>query len=553
MKIKTLVAVLFLSAGATTVVAQDDANCNSNSSISHEAVKAGNFKDAYTPWKAVLENCPTLRFYTFTDGYKILKGLLGQIKDRNSAEYKKYFDELMNTHDLRMKYTQEFLGKGVKVSSEDEALGIKAVDYIAFAPKVDVNQAYDWLKKSVDAAKAESAAATLFYFLQMSHDKLKEDPAHKEQFILKGLLGQIKDRNSAEYKKYFDELMNTHDLRMKYTQEFLGKGVKVSSEDEALGIKAVDYIAFAPKVDVNQAYDWLKKSVDAAKAESAAATLFYFLQMSHDKLKEDPAHKEQFIQDYLAASEYADDAIAAADKESVKKAFGGIKDNLVALFINSGTADCESLQGIYGPKVETNQTDLNYLKKVISIMKMMKCTDSDAYQQASFYVYKIEPSAEAATGCAYQAYKKGDIDGSVKFFDEAINLETDNAKKAEKAYAAASVLTTAKKLSQARSYAQKAISFNENYGAPYILIANLYAMSPNWSDESALNKCTYFAVIDKLQKAKSVDPSVTEEVNKMISRYSAYTPQAKDLFMLGYKAGDRITIGGWIGESTTIR
>ena len=328
MKIKTLVAVLFLSAGATTVVAQDDANCNSNSSISHEAVKAGNFKDAYTPWKAVLENCPTLRFYTFTDGYKILKGLLGQIKDRNSAEYKKYFDELMNTHDLRMKYTQEFLGKGVKVSSEDEALGIKAVDYIAFAPKVDVNQAYDWLKKSVDAAKAESAAATLFYFLQMSHDKLKEDPAHKEQFI----------------------------------------------------------------------------------------------------------------QDYLAASEYADDAIAAADKESVKKAFGGIKDNLVALFINSGTADCESLQGIYGPKVETNQTDLNYLKKVISIMKMMKCTDSDAYQQASFYVYKIEPSAEAATGCAYQAFKKGDIDSAVKFFDEAVNLETDNLKKAEKAYAAAAVL-----------------------------------------------------------------------------------------------------------------
>ena len=61
MKIKTLVAMLFLSAGATTVVAQDATNCNSNSSISHEAVRAGNFKDAYTPWKAVLENCPTLR------------------------------------------------------------------------------------------------------------------------------------------------------------------------------------------------------------------------------------------------------------------------------------------------------------------------------------------------------------------------------------------------------------------------------------------------------------------------------------------------------------
>ena len=79
--------MLFLSAGATTVVAQDATNCNSNSSISHEAVRAGNFKDAYTPWKAVLENCPTLRFYTFTDGYKILKGLMGQIKDRNNPTH----------------------------------------------------------------------------------------------------------------------------------------------------------------------------------------------------------------------------------------------------------------------------------------------------------------------------------------------------------------------------------------------------------------------------------------------------------------------------------
>ena len=172
MKIKTLVAMLFLSAGATTVVAQDASNCNSNSSISHEAVRAGNFKDAYTPWKAVLENCPTLRFYTFTDGYKILKGLMAQIKDKNNPEYQKYFDELMNTHDLRMKYTEEFLAKGTKVSSADEALGIKAVDYIALAPKVDANQAYQWLSQSVNAVKGESAAATLFYFLQMSWDKL---------------------------------------------------------------------------------------------------------------------------------------------------------------------------------------------------------------------------------------------------------------------------------------------------------------------------------------------------------------------------------------------
>ena len=86
-----------------------------------------------------------------------------------------------------------------------------------------------------------------------------------------------------------------------------------------------------------------------------------------------------------------------------------------------------------------------------------------------------------------------------------------------------------------------------------MLIAALYATSPNWSDEAALNKCTYFVILDKLQRAKAVDPSVAEEANKQIAVYSAYTPQAKDLCMLGYKAGDRITVGGWIGETTTIR
>ena len=95
MKIKTLVAVLLLSGGVTSTFAQTE-NCNSNSSISHEAVRAGNFKDAYAPCMAVLKDCPTLRYYTFTDAQKILVGFLSQIKDRNSADYKKYFDELMD-------------------------------------------------------------------------------------------------------------------------------------------------------------------------------------------------------------------------------------------------------------------------------------------------------------------------------------------------------------------------------------------------------------------------------------------------------------------------
>ncbi len=439
MKIKTLVAVLLLSGGVTSAFAQTE-DCNKNSSISHEAVRANNFKDAYLPWKEVLKACPTLKFYTFNDGIKILTAFLNEIKDRNSADYKKYFDELMEVYDLRMQYTPNF-------------------------------------------------------------QHLKGTPT----------VGDTK------------------------------------------GSKAISYIAYAPNLDVNQAYAWLKESIEAEKEGSKSPILHYFLDMSLNKLKADPNHKEQFIQDYLTDSEYVDAAIAAENDPAKKQALQQVKDNLVAMFINSGTADCESLQSIYGPKVEANQTDSAYLKKAIAVMKMMKCTESEAYFQASYYMYKINPTADAATGCGYMAYKKGDFDTAIKYFDEALSLESDSEKKAQLCYIVAASLFNSKKLSQARSYLQKAIGFKENFGDAYILLAQLYASSPNWNDESALNKCTYFVVIDKLQRAKAVDPSVADKANELISTYARYTPKAEDLFMLGIKAGDRVTIGGWIGESTTVR
>jgi tetratricopeptide (TPR) repeat protein len=325
------------------------------------------------------------------------------------------------------------------------------------------------------------------------------------------------------------------------------------STDAALGTKAIDYIQYAPNIDVNTAYSWLSQSLKAEQEKSTANVMNFFLDMSGQKLKSDENHKEQFIQDYMLSTQYADAAIAAATKETVKSGYETVRSNLDAQFINSGVATCESLQNIYAPKVEANKSNLEALKDIIKVMDMMGCRDNDAYQQASLYAYQIEPSADAALGCAAMSFKKGDTSGAVKFFDEALQLETESSKKAEIAYKAAVVLASKKQLSQARSYAQKAISYKENYGAPYILIATLYAGNYKWSDEPILNKCAFWAAIDKLQRAKSVDSSCTEEANKLIGQYSAYTPESKDLFMLGYKSGDRITIGGWIGETVTIR
>ncbi len=455
MKIRTLLMAMALTSGVSAS-AQATSDCRANSTISHQAVKAKSYKDAYKANMQVIENCPTMKYYTFTDAQKILTGLLSEITDKNSADYKMYFDQLMHTWDLRIQYIPHFAKRMKGVPSQSAALGLKAIDYINFAPTVDPKVAYSWLKGCVDAEGANTDPTVIHHFVDISKNVISVDESHKDVFFDDYLLGN----------KLLDE-------------EF--ENANKALEDSTITTK------------------------------------------ERVKLERDLANIK------------------------------GIRGNVEAFLINSGVASCESLQEIYGPKIEENKDDAAFLNKTVSLFKSLGCKESDAYFTASAYLYNINPSVSAAIGCAYMNYKKGDYNEAVKYFNAATELEKNDTKKAEIAYATAAALLQAKKYAQARNFCNKAISYNKNYGEPYILLANIYASSPNWSEEHALNLCTYYLVVQKAQRAKAIDPTLSEAANKIINNYSKHLPQAKDLFMLGYKPGDEIKIGGWIGETITVK
>ena len=368
--------------------------------------------------------------------------------------------------------------------------------------------------------------------------------------ILRALIAAEKD--GAKQKEYFNLLMKVHDQRIQYLDKLNTLSRTKSTKGDIMGTKAHDYLSMGGQ-DMNAAYAMFAEAVAAEKENLPYYVLMEFVDVSARKTKIDAAHKEQLVQDYIAASGYANEAMKAAKKESAKKNYQVAKENIDAYFINSGVATCDNLQEIYAPKVEENKANIEYLKSVITVMQKLGCKESEAYFAASEYAHAIEPTAATAFGCGAMYYKKGDIDKSIQYFDNAIELEADPIQKGEYCYTAAQILFGNKQLSKAKQYARKSIEANGANGKPYILIAQMYATSPNWNDEPALNKCTFFAVIDKLQKAKSVDPSCAEEADKLIRTYAAYTPKDEDLFFIGLKKGQAVTIGGWIGETTTIR
>jgi tetratricopeptide (TPR) repeat protein len=435
-----IIIVLIISSFSNVYAQKEEALCDANSVSFHKAVNSNKFQEAYLPWKQVIEKCPTLHYYIYTDGEKILKYFLS-INKKGTEQYNKYFDELMSS--------------------------------------------YDMLSKSLP--------------------------------VFQMLYGNVK------------------------------------SPEKVLGEKAVDYLKYASQPDANQAYNWLSEVVRKEKDKSFPEHLFYFLQSSMNRARKDTLQRNQFFQDYLDATQWTDSAIVRATKPNVKQAYVNLNKNLLATLYNSGFTNCSSLEKFYGPQIEEHKTDMEYIKKAMDLMSIMKCTDSKLYATAALYIYKIKPTVKVAMNYAYQSLKKGDVDNAVRYVDEAIEAEDVSSNKAEMKYKAAVMLFEAKNYVKAQSYCLKSIDYSKNYGEPYILIAKMYAMHANWGKDPVLNKCSYYAVVDKLTRAKSVDPKCTEKVNKLIALYTPYFPKAQDLFFMGIKKGSTVHVGGFINENVTIR
>ena len=374
--------------------------------------------------------------------------------------------------------------------------------------------------------------------------------------ILKSLIAGTKVLE--ERKAYADEMMKVYDQQLQYLDKLNMLRKTPWTEYYVKGEKAHNYLTYYPKMDNNLAYDMLREVIETAKDKNQYYIIGDYMKVSLAKFKADETHREQFIQDYLVSAEYIASIAEKAQNMSnpnpkLIEAVIKIKDNVDGYFINSGAAECSQLEAIYAPKVEENKDNLEYLRKVVSVMAMLNCNESEVYYTASEYAHHIAPTAATAAGCAYSYLKRGDLGKSIEYFDQAIELDTVAESKAEYCYKAAVVLNSDRQLSKAKSYITKAISLNGNKGAYYILLANIYAAAPKWNDEPLLDKCKYFVVLDRLYQAKRVDETVAEEANKMIAAYSTHTPTIQDLFMLGKKEGDKVHVGGLINETTTIR
>lgn len=367
-------------------------------------------------------------------------------------------------------------------------------------------------------------------------------------------------KTGKEQQVWVDTLMMVYDQRIKY----FAATSKLYNEAYLLGRKGVDLQKF--RKDPEIPYQILMKSIDLGGKNSEYAVIQTAMQTviaMYNLEKIDAAtvvDKYLLFSDLLAQKKTDDKAklAAATDDKAKKKAESDlatcaqVEGGVLGLFSNSTAAQCDVLVKAFSGKFKENPNDLELCDKIVKVLGQKGCTDAQLYEDAVSKVIASNPTESACFGFARMLEKRGKEDDAIENYKKAISLAQEDTMKAIYNCSIAKLLQKKNQYANARTYAREAINLNPNYGLPYIIIATMYGSNPVGEDNFE-KSMTYWLVIDKLQKAKSVDPSVASEAQQLINRYIGSCPKKEEAFMHSITAGKTVTIGGWIGETTTAR
>jgi tetratricopeptide (TPR) repeat protein len=334
----------------------------------------------------------------------------------------------------------------------------------------------------------------------------------------------------------YDEKMGTDDELYKMLNEAYEKDRANFSNPKAL------YLYFSVLVDLHNAD---KKDLQE---------VFDTYDNVTEKIDEEKAKLANIINSYLEKEEAG--TLTAKEKRKLKNArinsasYDKISGSIDAKLGN--LADCDKLIPLYKKNFENKKTDAVWLKRAAGRMDQKECTDDPMFVTMVEALHQLDPSADSAYYLGLLNDKAGKSSEAIKYYNEAVELQTDSYKKAKILYKIATKFKTRGQKSSARNYAQKALNYQPSMGAAYLLIANLYADSANECGTTTFEKrAIYWKAADMARKAGRVDSSISGSASRAATSYEQRAPSKQDIFTSGM-AGKTITFNCWVGGSVKV-
>jgi tetratricopeptide (TPR) repeat protein len=376
----------------------------------------------------------------------------------------------------------------------------------------------------------------------------------------------------ANVIKYQNDLLKLYDEWLENFPQYKGRtiiGEIISNKAQAM----VDYKLASNQEIYNvfdKAYNQDRASFDDPKPLYNYFKVYFQLYKDggvsmeniFDKYEEISERFEEVIDGYakqldkIIKKEDSGESLSSREKSN-KRAFG-INSNASSTYLRNLNAiiakesTCENLIPLYRKNLEENKSNPVWLNRAASRMDSKDCSDDPLFVELVELLHNLNPSANSAYYLGLLNDKKGNNSEALRFYNESIDLETDNIKKARISYKIATKFKAAKQYSKSRQYARSALDYQPSMGRAYLLISNLYAASANNCGTSQFDKrAVYWLAAKEARKAASVDPSIKRTAVKTAESYEGRAPTKTDIFTEG-NAGKVISFNCWIGLSVTV-
>jgi len=302
--------------------------------------------------------------------------------------------------------------------------------------------------------------------------------------------------------------------------------------------------------EVQRAYGYLKESVTLADDQSPEAVVATFMSASMALFQNQKLTADALLTDFLVTVDILNTQIKNNPQDTT---LSGLLDIITKNFVQLPGLDDKGIIASFESKFKEKPNDPKLLNMIVTVLDAKKLSDEPLWINAAKNLFSQYPTAELAGKIALNSLLKNDAKEASTYYNQAIQLETDNSKKAEYYYGLAAATDKLGNKPLARDYAQKAIDLKPNWGDPYILIAQLYASSRDVCQGISLPNAIYWVAVDMLIKAKQVDPSVEARANNLILNYSPHFPNKEEAFFLNVLEGNSYYVGCWINENTRAR
>ncbi len=227
--------------------------------------------------------------------------------------------------------------------------------------------------------------------------------------------------------------------------------------------------------------------------------------------------------------------------------------------------DCNYFKDKFKPEFEADRKNADLAKTMYAKLVQQGCPEDDPFVERLGGIWKVyADSVNAVRQAEFEAnnpgfvarklFDDGDYAGAIAKYEEAIEKETDDSKKAEYYFGIASIrFRKLNQYSSARAMALKAASLKDNWGRPYMLIGDMYVKSAASCGSDGYSRgLAIIAAVNKYSYAKSIDAEVADEANSRIGRYRSSFPTQEDVFMRGMD-GKKDKVPCWIGETVTVQ